>query len=412
MSPATRNGHWQKSINSSHNISGVHKHWEQEEVDTRSATTASTPRRSWPGSDDDDRRNFDGRKHGQQLLGMIYNSGVHQDQYPPPPPPPMPASKTRLQSRAALFIPKTAVSSVAEPFVPSGNLPAVPVQSGKECLNDLIQSTLGNEIWSVAMADCQSFSKEWYTAVEITIATPNALLDAKAILAAQQALQSMCWHSLLHAVENFGPEMAIMPSEDTSRISVQYCPTDKDMLCWEFATSGQCPRGSTCRWGHSIIESFLISFVLQPWRSPGYCLLLPGHSPQSMPPVLQQRCGFELPQVPVKQLETRSLPMDKTISDQRNSSTLAALPLTNMLLRNDDSNGYLDDPDDTPWPACVQDLGFSMREVEKENTTSVALTSEEPHKRASGRSWADIQEDSDDDEPFRHWDCPRSQEQA
>jgi len=401
MSPAARYSRWQKG-NSSHNVSKAkgHKFEEQDDLDVRSATTASTACSSWSTSDEDDRRwSNAGRRQGEQLLGMICANSKQANlkkKMPPPPPPPMePPPKTRLQSGAALFVPKAAFAPEAPPFVPEGTNPMAPpsapawppaAASGKDCLKDVIFGTLGGEVWNLAMGDCQSSTGEFYTAVEITIPALSASLchlatsdDPEEIAAGQQATQSMALQSLLESLQNLSPKMTVMPSEDGSQLSVEYCGADRDMLCWEFAHTCHCPRGSTCRWAHAIVETFLISFMLQP---------------------LMQWSGPE--ETTQQQSEAEGAPMGASLSEQSNSSTLPALPMTNIFEQKGSSS--LDDPDDTPWPECVQDRSFGMKELETASAKAVEKESKavtpvvRPRRIPSGRSWADIQEDSDGDE--------------
>lgn len=320
---------------------------------------------------------------GQQLLGMINPKGL----LPPPPPPAAPPPKTKLKSAASLFVPKVAMGSQAPLFMPKGTEPAAPPAptswqpaaarqgagnscSGKGDIMDVIQRTFGTQLWDLSMVDCQSFSGDWYTSVGITIPASCHVAtsqDAGAIAASQQATQSLALQSLTESLQDLSPKVIVSPSEDPAYLSVSYCGADRDMLCWEFSHHGHCPRGSTCRWAHAMIETFLINFMLAP--------LMPMQTEASV--------------------------------EQKNSSTVTSLPLTNMFEQSDAQKvgtSLVDIPDDTPWPDYIQGHGFSIPNADKEERVKTeAKEASKPILRSkirSGRSWADIQEDSDDDEPF------------
>lgn len=354
----------------------------KDNLDTCSTTAASTPCASWPTSEDDDRHLADvpqeqGQKQGQQILGMLCANNMQDMPPPPPPPPPLP-SKTRLQSRAALFVPKSALASQAPPYVPMGAHPAAPPNalpswtpaaqhgggsavSGKDCLQNVIQSTLGSQLWDLSMVDCQSFTGEWYTAVEITIPAP---------------MQSHALQSLIQSLQSSSPNMTIMPSEDSSHLSVQYCAADKEQLCWEFTHKGRCPRRSTCRWAHAVLETFMISFVLQP--------------------VMQWVCDTAMP----LQTEVWAPPVQAPTVDAQVQYVPVLVPVEHL---RDQTGVYsFPDPANRPWPdSCVQEQSFTLGSDKLQPVTE-ELKGVKPvapsRIRSGGRKWADIQEDSDGDE--------------
>lgn len=401
MSPTSRYNpnRWAKGHKSSYNASraSAHTYADQEYMSTGSATTASTCNTS----DDERLLARNGHRQGQQLLGMICSNSQAQDM-PPPPPAGRTPLRTKLTSGAALFVPH---GGQAAPFIPQ-SCPAAPAApswipvavqcggnaapSGKDCLRDIIQSSLGNELWNLAMADCQAVNGDLFTSVEITIPALTASMchlatsnDIEVVAAAQQATQSMAMQSVIQSLQNMGPKMILLPSEDTSsQISVQYCAIDKDMLCWEYSHRGQCPRGSTCRWGHALIETFMISFLLQP---------------------LTQWCGPQVAPVPAANTQVEQL-LHAGAREPASSSSLAALQLTDISQNSSSqqSCAVLEDPDETPWPDHTRDCNFGVPEPVKSKVVEEPQKAVKPSRRArpAGRSWADIQEDSDGDEPF------------
>lgn len=386
----SRNG---QTGNSSYNVVkaknplGKYKDYQdKDDYDTRSsATTAST------ASDSD----HDGHKQGRWIVA------------PPPPPPPAAAArtplkslKTKLTSKAALFVPGGAGGEVAMP-APAGPImmPGGPTP-GKETLRGVIESTLGSELWDLAMVDCQGFTGEWYTGVAITIPALSASMchlatsqDAEAIANAQQATQSKATQSLLRALQSMSPNMVINPSDDASRLSVEFCGADRDKLCWEFSHFGQCPRYATCRWAHAMVETFMISIILQP--------LMDG-----------MQWGMQCVQPPVSQATPspaagRWQPQ-RAPAPPKESRTVAALPLT----RIQHKGGYSSEDDDDNSNLWSQDLSRGAlkqtpsRSEMKASTPSTSSGSSSPTNTPSaaprkprvGRAWADIQEDSDSDD--------------
>merc|ERR1719379_2698101 len=144
---------------------GKENNVEDDTVSRSGTESTNTPRGSSSWASEDDERHFncrEGRKAGQELLGMLAqrpgsraDKGWQQDAPPPPPPPPpLPAPKTRLQSKASLFVPKALAGAQGE---------GVQHISGKECLRTLIQNTLGNQMLDFFMVDQQSYTGECYT---------------------------------------------------------------------------------------------------------------------------------------------------------------------------------------------------------------------------------------------------------
>jgi len=365
----------------------------QDDVDTRSGTT----RGSYTSSDED----------------RVNNWRVKEDVNPPPAPPLNSPVRTKLKSKASLFVPgQPALTSNAAAFIPQGipqcNMPKAASpwtppdgrpcggghgSSGKDCLQSVIQTTLGSELWDLSMVDYQSLDgTEWYTNVDVVIPALNASMchlvtsqDFEAISAAQQASQSMAMQCVCDALQNLGPKVTAVPSGDAPVLSVQYCEADKDYLCWEFSHHGHCPRGSTCHWPHAFIETFLINFILQPLTSWGF------GSPTT-----------EAPNTAQGQVEMPPPPM---ANKQNHSSTLPGLPLTNFSSKTtDQQNDFFVDTDETPWPDHSKELGFNVKVANDDKpqitkTKSKDLTPTLRSKNPSRRMWADIQEDSDD-EPF------------
>lgn len=357
---------------------------DKDDYETRSAsTTAST------ASDD------------EQALGMSHTNNM-QDCLPPPPPPPTspvrfktPLGKTKLTSGAALFVPQ----GLSEPVMPPAPImmPGGPTP-GKDALSGIIESTLGSEVWDLSMVDCIGAAGEWYTAVAITIPALTASMvhlatsqDTELVAAAQQATQSLAVQSLIHSLQNMSPHMVITPSEDTSRLSVEYCGADRDRLCWEFSHLGQCPRGASCRWQHAMVETFLISIMLQPLMNWGLGQpeAPPQESKEAQATVLTRWQPQRAPQPP----RDASKP-------KRN---VASLPLTTIEHKGFSSG----DDDDTPFPDYMEDRNFGMPVTPKEVIKCELKVSTPPtltRRPRVGRSWADIQEDSDGDEiPLPQW---------
>lgn len=356
---------------------GTHKsHQDKDDYETRSAaTTASTA----SSSHSDDERNM-----------------------PTPPPPPAsptklrtPLAKTKLTSGAALFVPKGLDAAMPPPpmIMPGGPTP------GKDSLRGVIEATLGSEVWDLSMVDCQGFTGEWYTAVAITIPALSASMvhlatstDAELVAAAQLATQTQAVQSLMHSLEGMSPQMKLSPTEDASRLSVEYCGADRDKLCWEFSHFGHCPRNATCRWQHAMVETFLITIMLQP--------------------ILDAPWGWGQPQAPPLQdskeatrWQPQRPPAPSALQEEARKSRMANLPLTKSLpLTSIEQKGCCSgEDDDTPFPEHMQDCDFGMAPEPK--SLGKASTPPTPVRRPRvGRSWADIQEDSDGDEvPLPSW---------
>lgn len=331
---------------------------------------------------------------------------------PPPPTPLNKPVKTKLTTRASLFVPgQMPLDSEAAAFIPQGNTPKTvspwtPPDGrpcgggngcpGKDCLQKVLETTLGTELWDLSMVDYQSLDgNEWYTHVDVVIPALSASMchlaasqDVEAIFAAQQAAQSMAMQKVCDALSKLGSKVTVVPSEDGSpQVSMQYCEADKDTLCWEFAHRGHCPRMSTCRWHHAFLETFLINFMLQPLTSWGF-----GSPTTGTPNTAEGQAQMAPPMA----------------NEQNHSSTLSCLPLTNGAFKTtDQKNCYLVDPEETPWPDHIKEPGFNMKVANGDQpqitkTNSKELTPTLRAKNPSRRMWADIQEDSDDELP-RSW---------
>lgn len=197
------------------------------------------------------------------------------------PPPPAPLQRTRLKSASAAFVPQGLTDCTEAPiFVPQGidpTMPAVtmpPVPSeGKDCLMAVIQSTLGAELWDLMMVDCQSFTGEMYTTVDIIIPAMSAAhchlvasQDTEAVAAAQQAHRIQAVQSLLQSFAALSPKVMVTPPppEGQSQLAVTYCGADRDQLCWDYSHHGVCTRMHKCQWAHAFVETFFINLILQP----------------------------------------------------------------------------------------------------------------------------------------------------
>lgn len=376
--------HGQKD-NSSYNVGkakgraplGTHKNQQdKDDYETRSAaTTASTA----SSSHSDDERNM-----------------------PTPPPPPAPTqlrtplAKTKLTSGAALFVPKGLDAAMAPLpiMMPGGPTP------GKESLRGVIEGTLGSEVWDLSMVDCQGFTGEWYTAVAITIPALSASMvhlatstDVELLATAQLATQTQAVQSLMHSLEGMSPQMKLSPTEDASRLSVEYCGADRDKLCWEFSHFGQCPRHATCRWQHAMVETFLITIMLQP------ILDAPWGWGQPTPPPVSQKGKEAESSKPTGRWQPQRPPAPTALQEEARRSRMSSLPLTKSLpLTSIEQKGCYSGDDDE------EDRDFGVA-PEPKSALSKASTPTTPARRPRvGRSWADIQEDSDGDEvPLPSW---------
>lgn len=264
-------------------------------------------------------------------------------------------------------------------------------KTGKDVIKDAIQATLGSELWDLSLVDCDCGNGAWYTHVDVVVPALNAGLchlatsnDVDEIAAAHLTTQSMALQSICDALQNISPKVSIERFEENpSQISVQYCAADKDMLCWEFSHHGRCPRRSTCKWSHAILETFLINIVLQPlmnWLQSDATVADSMAMGQNEAPAFSQTLPMGLP--------LTSIP-----------SQPSGLPLTNI---------SEPDPDDTPWPDHIKDHSFNLKVIDNdEPEVSVDLKDQTPtlgSRNPSRKSWADIQEDSDDDECLmRQW---------
>jgi hypothetical protein len=259
---------------------------------------------------------------------------------------------------------------------------------GKNCLKDSIQSALGSELWDLSMVDLQAFDGHWYTNVDVVVPALNASMchlvtsgDMEAVAAAQAASQSMAMQRVGNSLQNLSPKVTVTPCEDSPQLSVQYCGADQDKLCWEFAQHGHCPRGSTCKWAHAIIETFVINFLLQPLTSFGF-----GSPTTEEPNAYPVQGGMPAP----------------VASQQKDSSTLPGLKLTSISNTNLADSDCQSDPDETPWPDHVEDKSFHVKAIGGSRQQIIEHSSKDvtPTLRSrnpSRKMWADIQEDSDDE---------------
>lgn len=327
-----------------------------------------------------------------QRPGSRADKGWQQDAPPPPPPPPpLPAPKTRLQSKASLFVPKALAGAQGE---------GVQHISGKECLRTLIQNTLGNQMLDFFMVDQQSYTGECYTNINITIPCPMLANDAESFASAQQATHSMATETVMQALQTLSPKVSFSRSQDGMGLSVQYCAADKDMLCWEFAHLGHCPRGSTCRWAHCAIETFMIMFLVTPFENfapwgcgtditptPGVPVPQGNWQPQAVPNAACVPCFAPPPAAPPPTMEE---PCDRRIP--------LGLPMTDILDMPPSPNVETDRSDDTPWPDFLQ-ASFEVDATKTQNSdnqTSKVAAPKAVTPKDSRVMWADLEDDADD----------------
>jgi len=357
-----------------------------EDLEVQSATTACASHLSSTSSDDERQFCDDGQKQGRQLLSIIRPHSVAQDSCLPPPPPPPPTAppKTKLKSKASMFVPKAGPSKSAAPTNLSASSQAAlqngitcaqseGVSSGRDHLQGIIQSASGSELWSISMLDYAPDCGDWYIVVEIALPAIMCHVasrqDMAAFAAAEQAMKDLALQSLIESLESASSKMAIGPSSDcSSHLSLQFCDADRDMLCWEFAESGRCPRGSSCRWAHARVESFEVSFVMQ----------AAVHKQQGLEPL------------PAPGINTSpALAAD----EPRASSNLScrspvALPLTSMC-KIDNGCTELDtelDLDDTPWPSYLRPC-FGLSDTLADTSTATKEKEVAPEVAKDPRKW-------------------------
>lgn len=197
---------------------------------------------------------------------------------------------TNLKSlrQAKPFVPTSLKSlcNQAKPFVPTGGLDAAELSMemppcmptpGKDCLASVIQHSLGFEVWNLNMVDAvMPYSGEWYTAVEIVIPDLSGSMcrltgrgDAEAIKTAQESCQSNAIQLIGKALADI-PGMVLQPTEHGAQICVEYCEANRSKLCREYSHCASCPRGPTCRWEHALLELFMINIVLAPTGQWGF----------------------------------------------------------------------------------------------------------------------------------------------
>jgi len=235
----------------------------QDAVDTESSRNSDTPVQ-------------DSKKQESEAL---INKEGEQNALPPPP---EPIQRTRLKSASAAFVPQGLMceSTEAPLFVPQGLDPTMPAATmppvpseGKECLMNAIQTTLGPELWDLLMVDCQSYTGEMYTTVDIIIPALSAShchlvasKDTEAVAAAQQAQHVQAVQSLLQSFATLSPKVQVTPPppEGQSQLAVTYCGADRDQLCWDYSHYGCCARQNKCQWAHAFVETFFINLILQP----------------------------------------------------------------------------------------------------------------------------------------------------
>lgn len=130
---------------------------------------------------------------------------------------------------------------------------------GKDCLAGVINNALGSEVWNLNMMDATGYNGEWFTGVEITIPALCAADDE-----AQQKNQSQVVQTLTKALEELAPNMVVQPADHRAQLCVEFCAADRNKLCMEFSQYCSCPRGDKCRWAHAMIETFMINLIVAP----------------------------------------------------------------------------------------------------------------------------------------------------
>jgi len=304
----------------------------------------------------------------QEQVALINKEG-EQNALPPPP---APLQRTRLKKSAA-FVPHGLTDCTEAPlFVPQGIDPTMPAltmppvpSEGKDCLMGVIQSTFGRELWDVLMVDCQSFTGEMYTTVDIIIPAMSA---SHCHLVTSEDTEAVA-ESLLQSLAALSPKVIVTPPppEGQSQLTVTYCGADRDQLCWDYSHYGACTRMHKCQWAHAFVETFLINLTLQPLNQWSENVpVAPSSTVES-----EQKQGRWMPMRPPK-------PAD-------NGNT--ALPVTNM---NEPSPpdqqaiGVVEDPEEKP--------------VRKKLPMAEPTEEKIPSRRRllSRKNWADIEEDDDD----------------
>jgi hypothetical protein len=178
--------------------------------------------------------------------------------------------------KAKVFVPTLEMDSdiatfAAECIDPSLMPPPCMPTPGKDIIVDVLHAALGSELWNLNMMDFTDYGGDWYTGVEVTIpALPASMVhlvtssDVAACEAAMQQNEKKALDSVTQGLQSLEHNMVIMPADDRAHIRVEYCAADRTKLCREFSHFASCPRGSTCRWNHAIVETFLIHLVVAP----------------------------------------------------------------------------------------------------------------------------------------------------
>lgn len=367
-------------------------------------------------------RPVDGKAKGKEILNAVRNE-KESASLPQPPPPAQPPARTKLSSKSSLFIPGASTAQptsfesqtpeAAPGWAPPDGRPCgglawgspeclpcgtsgVPCNiagdptPGKDCVRDVIFNSLGSELWDLSMVDAQGFSGEWYTNVDVVIPALSASMchlvasgDTDAIAAAQLATQTAAMKSVCDALSAMAPAVTVTPPEGEAlpQLSVEYCAADKAMLCWEYAHHGCCPRGSRCGWAHALLETFMINFLLQPLTNWGTSAETASTCTPSITEASSESSGSH----PEKEPVSLPLPSGKQEETRRCCEENVETPTTG-----------------------VADLQLSKKECKLKETKPL-LTPTLRSQNPSRRMWADIEEDSEDEEGFmlpHTWSTP------
>eukprot|EP00427_Karlodinium_veneficum_P029181 CAMPEP_0169208632 /NCGR_PEP_ID=MMETSP1016-20121227/14235_1 /TAXON_ID=342587 /ORGANISM="Karlodinium micrum, Strain CCMP2283" /LENGTH=369 /DNA_ID=CAMNT_0009286019 /DNA_START=1 /DNA_END=1110 /DNA_ORIENTATION=+ len=358
MAAMVHGGRWQPKDKCSRNASSLEDDFENRS--TCSGTEASEDERPSRTSSTSvsviDKR--EGQKWGRQLLGMLKSEKlpVQDDPPPPPPPPPLPG-KTKLQSKASLFIPKSAQSQL---------------QSWDSSLQAQQQgSARGNAFVVGSQGQTSSVDKEMF-----------------------------CWEYM---------HKGYCPRQSTCRWMhppASSCST-WDSTYTSVATGGYAPQNMFAQAAYPAQPAFpqacqQVNFVSQvnvvPLDSSGN-FAPPAFQKQITPaPCAPNFQSQKVPQI----IESRNhLPCTPTSSVP--AEPPLALPLTDLKNQPSRHSGFCDlhELDDTPWPDFMKDSRFEacLPQASNAQVSEVGRVSKTPTNKVS---WADIQEDSDLEEQCLH----------
>jgi hypothetical protein len=224
--------------------------WEESETQPGSSTRSLV---SHTSSDCDGDGGELGQLKGRALLNML-NGKQSDEALPPPPPPPGPPPKAKLNSRACLFVPKQHLAPPPAPALPSQHSQAAAAKVSVRCV---IEGAFAQRLCSITM-------REMSTHTEVEVVVHPKPTEQYGPWAVDPLAHSRALHLLMQAFKTLGSKAkAIEPSADQTQLHVKYSEVSSDKLCWEFAQYGSCPRPS-CRWEHAVLESFVVSIMVQP----------------------------------------------------------------------------------------------------------------------------------------------------